>query len=148
MASLAVRANGDLLRKTSSGLRVMLGTDALEFPGSRHHGGTAVVRAFPWLLPYNTKGKGIGQSKAALFGYAGLRELSDCIQVNREGPGHKAVKDVEGGLHGEPDEAHASSYRKEAHSGGAPADLPKLVHIPARTPAALPASALGTLQLG
>ncbi|CAL5220634.1 g2678 [Coccomyxa viridis] len=43
VASLAVRANGDLLRKTSTGLRVMLGTDALDFPGSRQHSGSAVL---------------------------------------------------------------------------------------------------------
>ena len=47
MASLAAHANGDLLRKTSSGLRVMLGRDSLEFPASRSPSGTLQVRKQP-----------------------------------------------------------------------------------------------------
>jgi hypothetical protein len=47
MASLAVHANEDLLRKTSSGLRVMLGRDSLEFPTSRSPSGTLQVHQQP-----------------------------------------------------------------------------------------------------
>ena len=47
MASLGVHANEDLLRKTSSGLRVMLGRDSLEFPTSRSPSGTLQVHQQP-----------------------------------------------------------------------------------------------------
>ena len=42
-----------------------------------------------------------------------------CIQLNGDGPGHKAGKDPEGAMNGESDEAHTSSLGKERHRAGA-----------------------------